>query len=75
MLLPNGGYVAYGEDYEGIEFLECAPISKAQFQAGFAAYDSWKLEQDNIKAAAKTSAQAKLEALGLTSDDLKALNL
>jgi hypothetical protein len=74
-LIPNGGYVARGEEYEGIEFLECEPITKAQFEAGFAQFDAWKAEQDATKAAAKATAEAKLAALGLTTDDLKALGL
>ena len=75
MLIPNGGYVAVGEEYEGIQFLECEPITKQQFTAGFAQYDAWKAEQDAQMAADKASATAKLEALGLTADDLKALGL
>jgi hypothetical protein len=75
MLIPQGGWATIGNDYEGIQFLECKPITKAQFEAGFAKYDAWKAEQDTAQAAAKTSAQAKLTALGLTSDDLKALGL
>jgi hypothetical protein len=75
MLLPNGGWYIMGEEYEGIQFLECEPITKAQFTAGFAQYDAWKAEQDSKAEAAKKSAQAKLEALGLTVDDLKALGL
>jgi hypothetical protein len=75
MLIPDGGYVAVGDEYEGITFLECEPITKAQFEAGFAQYDSWKAEQDAQMAADKASATAKLEALGLTADDLKALGL
>jgi len=38
MLRPNGGWIMNGEDYEGITFLECEPISKADFEAGFAQY-------------------------------------
>lgn len=75
MLIPNGGYVQIGTEFEGIEFLECEPITKAQFEAGFAQYDAWKAEQDAQKAADKAGATAKLEALGLTADDLKALGL
>jgi hypothetical protein len=75
MLIPDGGYVAVGEDYEGITFLECEPITKAQFTAGFAQYDAWKAQQEAKAAADKASAQAKLAALGLTADDLKALGL
>ena len=75
MLIPDGGYVAYGEEYEGIQFLECEPITKAQFEAGFAQYDAWKAEQDAKAEADKAAAQAKLAALGLTADDLNALGL
>jgi hypothetical protein len=75
MLIPDGGYVAVGEDYEGITFLECEPITKAQFNAGFAKYDAMKAEQEAKALADKASAQAKLAALGLTADDLKALGL
>ncbi len=75
MLLPNGGYTQVGEDYEGIEFLECEPITKAEYEAGFAQYDAWKAEQDATKAQAKATAQAKLATLGLTVEDLQALGL
>ena len=75
MLIPDGGYVQVGEDYEGIQFLDCEPITKAQYEAGFAQYDAWKSEQEAAQAAAKATAQAKLAALGLTADDLKALGL
>jgi hypothetical protein len=74
-LLPNGGWYISGDDYEGIQFLECEPITKAQFTAGFAKYDAWKAQQDAAAVTAKETAQAKLAALGLTTDDLKALGL
>jgi hypothetical protein len=70
MLIPNGGYVQYGEEYEGIQFLECEPITKAQFEAGFAQYDTWKAEQDSAKAAQKA---ALLDRLGITEDEAKLL--
>jgi hypothetical protein len=75
MLIPNGGYVAVGEDYEGIQFLECEPITKKQWQDGFAKVDAFKAKQDAIKLAAKQIAQDKLTALGLTVEDLQALGL
>lgn len=74
-LIPDGGYVLRGSEYEGIEFIEAKPITKAQYEAGFAQYDAWKAEQDAKVIADKATAQAKLEALGLTADDLKALGL
>ncbi len=75
MLIPDGGYVARGTEYEGIEFIDCEPITKKQFLDGFALFDTWKAEQEAAKIAAKEAAQAKLAALGLTTDDLKALGL
>ena len=70
MLIPNGGYVQYGTEYEGIQFLECEPITKAQFEAGFAQYDAWKAEQDLAKAAQKA---ALLDRLGITEQEAKLL--
>jgi len=75
MLIPQGGWVISGNDFDGIQFLDCEPITKAQFEAGFAQYDAWKAEQDAAVEASKEAAQAKLAALGLTADDLKALGL
>jgi hypothetical protein len=70
MLRPNGGWIMNGEDYEGITFLECEPISKADFEAGFAQYDAWKAEQEVARAAQK---QALLNRLGITEEEAKLL--
>lgn len=70
MLIPNGGYVAVGEDYEGIQFIECEPITKKEWQDGFAKVDAWKAEQETIKARAKA---ALLERLGLTQEEFNTL--
>ena len=75
MLIPNGGYVQYGDSYEGIEFIEAKPITKKEYEDGFDKYDAWKTEQETVKAVAKSTAQAKLAALGLTVEDLQALGL
>ena len=70
MLRPNGGWIQTGNDYEGIEFLECEPITKKQYEDGFAQYDAWKAEQ----AAAKESArQALLDKLGITQEEAQLL--
>ena len=69
-LIPNGGYTAMGEEYEGINFVECEPITKAQFDASFAQYDAWKAEQDADKATTKAALLAKL---GITADEAKLL--
>lgn len=75
MLLPNGGWVLVGDQYEGIDFVECEPITKEEFEAGFAEYGVWKAKQDALAETKKLAAQAKLEALGLDIDDLKVLGL
>lgn len=75
MLIPTGGWAISGDDWNNVQFIEATPITKAQFEAGFAQYDAWKAQQDAQALADKSSATAKLEALGLTADDLKALGL
>ena len=69
-LLPEGGWVLRGEEYEAIEFIECEPITKEQFEAGFAQYDAWKAEQEATKAAKKA---ALLDRLGITAEEAKLL--
>ena len=66
MLIPNGGYVQTGEEFEGIEFLECEPITKEAYLAGFTQFDAWKAEQDAKKASDKA---ALLDRLGITADE------
>lgn len=75
MLIPTGGWAITGDNYEGIQFIQCQPITKQQFEAGFAKVDAWKAEKDAQATAAKATAEAKLLALGLTIDDIKALGL
>ena len=76
MLIPTGGWVIYADDFNSIRYDEgVTPITKTAFDAGFAQFDAWKAEQDAAKDAAKSSAENKLVALGLTADDLKALGL
>jgi hypothetical protein len=75
MLCPEKEWVISGDDFDSIQWIKGEPITKAQFEAGFAQYDAWKAEQDSKAQADKAAAQAKLAALGLTADDLKALGL
>lgn len=75
-LRPQGGWAISGNDFNSIRYDEgVAPITKQEFDAGFAQYDAWKAEQDAQAAAQKAAAEAKLKALGLTADDLRALGL
>ena len=74
-LRPDGGYIANGDDYAGINFLECEPFTKAEYEAAFDLVDAAKAQAEADKAAAKAASQAKLAALGLTVEDLKVLGL
>lgn len=75
-LRPDGGYVMVGDDYENIVFESyCKPFSKAEYEAAFAEVDAAKTKAEAEAAAKKAAAEAKLTALGLTAEDLKALGL
>jgi hypothetical protein len=70
MLLPDGGWASTGETWEGVQFFDAQPITKKQWEDGFAQYDAWKAQQDTNKAAEKA---ALLERLGITEDEAKLL--
>ena len=70
MLIPTGGWVITGDEFEGIQFIECEPITKAEFEDGFAQYDTWKAEQNATQATAKA---ALLAQLGITEEQAKLL--
>jgi Na+-transporting NADH:ubiquinone oxidoreductase subunit NqrF len=72
-LRPQGGYIQIGGSYEGIEFIDCEPFTKQEYEAAFQQYDAWKANQEAEAQAKRQAALAKLEALGLDEDDLKAL--
>jgi hypothetical protein len=70
MLIPTGGWVITGDDWEGVQFLEAEPITKEQFEAGFAQYDAWKAEQEAAKAHERSALLAKL---GITEEEARLL--
>jgi len=70
MLRPEGGWVVRGNDYEGIEFIECEPFTKKEWTDAFAKCDAWIAKQDAAKEAQR---QAILDRLGLTADEAKLL--
>ena len=47
-LLPEGGWAIVGEDFDNIQWLdETKPrCTKAEFTAGFAAYNAWKVQEN-----------------------------
>lgn len=69
-LRPEGGYVAYGLEFEGIEFIECEPFTKEEFEAAFLAYKVWKTEEEKTKTTEKAALLAKL---GITEDEARLL--
>lgn len=70
MLIPNGGWVIYGDDYEGIQFLECEPVTREEFEAGFAQVEIAKAQAQAEAAATKAALLAKL---GITEEEAKLL--
>jgi hypothetical protein len=76
-LRPDAEFSYTDEDYSTIKWdkLEGNPPTQAEIDA---AIEQIKTDETNAEAqaaAAKEAAQAKLAALGLTTDDLKALGL
>ena len=66
MLIPTGGWVITGNEFEGIEFVACEPVTKKQFADGFAQFDAFKAQQEAQKSSNRT---ALLERLGITADE------
>lgn len=74
MLCPDTEWTIIGEDFDSIVWNDgVVPITKKQFQDGFAQFDALQAEKDAQKAAATASAVAKLEAIGLTADEIAAI--
>lgn len=66
MLIPNGGWVISGDDFTGIQFIECDPITEEQFLAGFAKVDKFMANQVKAQETAKA---ALLTKLGITAEE------
>jgi hypothetical protein len=64
MLIPTGGWVISGDDFDSIVYDEdVIPITKAAYEAGFAEFDDLKSQEKIAKAEEKA---ALLERLGIT---------
>lgn len=67
MLCSGLEWTLIGDKYEDINWHGAKPaITKAQYLAGFEAFDAWKAEQDAAKASAKS---ALLNRLGITAEE------
>ena len=71
MLCPAGGWIMYGDDFDGITWVDDRPrCTKAEYEAGFAQYDAWQADKE---AQAATDKAALLAKLGITADEAKLL--
>lgn len=71
MLIPNGGWTMIDNAFESIIYDDgVKPVTKEEFEAGFAIYDSWKAEEAAKALAEKNALLAKL---GITADEAKLL--
>ena len=71
MLCPQGGWIIQGDDYDSIIWVDDRPrCTKAQFEAGFGKYDTWKQEQEAKKNSDK---EALLSRLGITNEEFNSL--
>jgi len=71
---PTSEFSVNGFDLDWLDTINPKPTQE-EIEAGWIAYQA-KIESDKAEAEAKRSAAlAKLEALGLNEDDLKALGL
>jgi hypothetical protein len=70
MLLPEGGWIITGNDFDGIQFIESISITREQFEDGFAKVDAWKAKAEAQRTAEKSALLAKL---GITADEARLL--
>ena len=59
-LIPNGGWTMKGDQFSGVQFLDCEPITEQQFNEGFAKLEKSKIEQESQRIAEKAALLAKL---------------
>jgi hypothetical protein len=73
MLIPTGGWITRGPNFEDIEFVEATPITKKQFEQGKVDYPEYLAKLEAEKATVKeATVEEKLENAGLTVAELKA---
>jgi hypothetical protein len=74
-LRPNTEWALSGDDVEGIIWHtpNVEPLTTAEVQAEVVRLEQATIDEAAAKEAAKASALAKLEALGLTADEAQAI--
>ena len=75
MLVPeNIKWTIYGDEYSGIVWHSEEPyITEEEFEQGKINLSSYLQQKENDKIAKKEIALSKLEELGLTEEDIKAI--
>jgi hypothetical protein len=73
-LRPNASWSLMDDDLQWFDEEQIKPTDD-EIKAGWVAYQAAEKSKLETKIAAKAAAQAKLAALGLTVEDLKALGL
>ena len=71
---PGAEYLIRDVSIEWLDTKQTEP-TQAEIETGWIAYQEAQTQAEADKAVAKAAAEAKLAALGLTADDLKALGL
>ena len=71
---PNAEFVLTGDELTWLDQAQIQPTEE-EIKAGYIAYEAQQEADKAQEQAAKSAAEAKLTALGLTADDLKALGL
>jgi hypothetical protein len=66
MLIPNGGWAIAGDEFAGIKFINCDPITEQEFLDGFAQAD--KFIASKVKSQ-ETAKAALLTKLGITAEE------
>jgi len=74
-LRPNGGWTIIDSDYNSITYHNCEVVTVEEFDNTMKNLPQIIKNQDEVDKSSKATAQAKLAALGLDEDDLKALGL
>ncbi|MBU6346295.1 MAG: hypothetical protein KGR70_13485 [Cyanobacteria bacterium REEB494] len=71
LLCPGVEYTLIGQEFDDIDWLgKTAPITKTQYETGFAKVDELKAQENAAKATAKA---ALLEKLGISEDEARLL--
>lgn len=73
LIQPDSQWIITGNEYEGIQWLNEITVTKEELLTGIEVYKKHIEKIENDKTVAKTSAQAKLAALGLTPDEVTAI--